>query len=237
MLAISMAMVIGPTPPGTGVMAPALFGGFVIGDVADEPRLALALLGRRDAVDADIDDGRAGLDPVALDHLRPADGGDEDVGRAAERGQDPSCANVAMVTVQLAASSRLAIGLPTMLERPTTTALRPDRSRPRIALDQEHRAGRRAGHEGRVDLAGAELADIDEVEAVDVLFRRDRLDDLAGIDVAGQRKLDQDAVDRGIGVELLDQREKIGLARCRRAACAGRNGSRIPSPSSPWTTT
>ena len=36
-----------------------------------------------------------------------------------------------MVTVQLAASSRLAIGLPTMFERPTTTALRPERSLPR----------------------------------------------------------------------------------------------------------
>jgi hypothetical protein len=37
----------------------------------------------------------------------------------------------ATVTVQLAASRRLAIGLPTMLERPMTTALRPDRSLPR----------------------------------------------------------------------------------------------------------
>ena len=35
-----------------------------------------------DAVDADVDHGRAGLQPVALDHLRPADRGDDDVGAA-----------------------------------------------------------------------------------------------------------------------------------------------------------
>src|SRR3546814_15354653 len=32
------------------------------------------------AVDADVDDGRAGPDPVALHHARFADGGDNDVG-------------------------------------------------------------------------------------------------------------------------------------------------------------
>ena len=51
-------MVIGPTPPGTGVIAPAtrLDRGEV--DVAGE----LPAIG---AVDADVDDGGAGLDHVA----------------------------------------------------------------------------------------------------------------------------------------------------------------------------
>jgi hypothetical protein len=68
--------------------------------------------------------------------------------------------------------------------------------------------GRRAWHECRPGLAGAELADIDEMEAVDILVGRDGLDDLAGIDVIGQRKLDQDAVDGRIGVEVGDQPEQ-----------------------------
>ena len=76
------AMVIGPTPPGTGVIAPGDLGALGIGDVADELRLAV-LAG--DAVDADVDHDRAGLDPVALDHLGTADGGDDDVGAAARR--------------------------------------------------------------------------------------------------------------------------------------------------------
>ena len=58
-LAISMAMVIGPTPPGTGVIAPARCGGLGIGDIADKTGLAFAALGRRDAVHADIDDDGA----------------------------------------------------------------------------------------------------------------------------------------------------------------------------------
>ena len=39
-------MVIGPTPPGTGVSAPATSGGFGIGDVADNARLAAFALER-----------------------------------------------------------------------------------------------------------------------------------------------------------------------------------------------
>ena len=42
---------------------------------------------RRLAVDADVDHGRAGLQPVAPDHLRPADRGDDDVGAADDVGQ------------------------------------------------------------------------------------------------------------------------------------------------------
>ena len=54
-------MVMAPTPPGTGVMAPATFGGFVIGDIAYQFYFALA---RIDAVDTDIDHSGAWLDPI-----------------------------------------------------------------------------------------------------------------------------------------------------------------------------
>ena len=45
------------------------------GDIAHQPALFLARFGRK-AVDADVDHGRAGLDPVRLDHFRAAHGGE-----------------------------------------------------------------------------------------------------------------------------------------------------------------
>ena len=81
-----------------------------------------------------------------------------------------------MVTVAFACSSISAIGLPTMLLRPMTTACLPRRSMP-VRLDQLHAAVGRAGPEaGQADHQRAGAGD---VEAVDVLGRRDRLDDLA----------------------------------------------------------
>ena len=74
-------MVIGPTPPGTGVIAPATSHRGVEVDVADE--LAVR---RMRLMPTSITVG-ARLDPVALDHLRPADGGDQHVGAPADRRQ------------------------------------------------------------------------------------------------------------------------------------------------------
>ena len=79
-----MAMVIGPTPPGTGVIAPATS---AASSKATSPTSRPLPSSVGDAVDADVDDGRARLDPVAPDHLRPADGGDDDVGPPHDRGQ------------------------------------------------------------------------------------------------------------------------------------------------------
>ncbi len=47
------------------------------------------------------------------------------------------------------------------------------------------------------------------MEAVDVLGGIDRLDHLEGGDVLRQRQLNEDAVDRGVGVEALDDREQV----------------------------
>ena len=60
------------------------------GDVADDPRLAVR---RRHAVDADVDHGRARLDPVAAHHLRPADRRKQQVGAPADRRQVAGLAN------------------------------------------------------------------------------------------------------------------------------------------------
>ena len=51
------------------------------------------------------------------------------------------------------------------------------------------------------------------MEAVDVLVGVDRGDDLLLVDMLGQRQLHENAIDRGISVELLDHRQQIGLGR------------------------
>src|SRR3546814_19064373 len=60
--------------------------GFGIGDAAYEPALRLAR-GGREAIDADVDHDRAGLDPVAPDQVGAPDRGDHDVGAADETGE------------------------------------------------------------------------------------------------------------------------------------------------------
>jgi hypothetical protein len=74
----SIARVIGPTPPGTGVIQPATSLHAVEVDVAAE--LAGVV-----AVHADVDDHRAGLDHVGGQHVALADGGDHHVGLQRER--------------------------------------------------------------------------------------------------------------------------------------------------------
>ena len=57
-------------------------GGFAFGVARKE---SVELLARVDAVDADVDEGRAGLDHLRRDEAGTADGGDEDVGLARDR--------------------------------------------------------------------------------------------------------------------------------------------------------
>ena len=51
------------------------------------------------------------------------------------------------------------------------------------------------------------------MEAVDILGRIDGDQDLGRVELLGQRQLDQDAVDRGVGVEAPDQLQQLGLRR------------------------
>ena len=68
---------------------------------------------------------------------------------------------------------------------------------------------------GGADEAGqadGEAADIDGVEAVDVLAMVDGLDDFLAVDVAREGQLDDEAVDASIVVELVDFAEEFGFA-------------------------
>ena len=70
--------------------------------------------------------------------------------------------------------------------------------------------GRRARHKGT--FSSRQATNVDGVKAVDVLFWRDRLDHALVVDMAGNWELAEDAVHGRIGIELLDQRQQVGLA-------------------------
>ncbi len=121
----------------------------------------------------------------------------------------------AMVTVQSAASSSWAIGLPIRFERPITTARLPDRS-PTTSLSStmqpagvhEVRAGRPLARRPALVTVRPSTSLSGEIAAtIDALTR-----------VVGHRELHQDPVDGRIVVEALDQRQQLGLRGLGRQA-------------------
>ena len=200
-------MVMGPTPPGTGVIAPATSA--AAGSTSPHEARALAV---QHAVDADVDHRGAGRDPVGLDHGGPARRGDHDLGPAHHRGQ------VAGARVR----DRHGAGVREQERRHRLAddVRAPDDHRltPRQVAEmraQEHQAAQgRAGHQRPA--SGAQEPDIRDVEAVHVLGGIDGAGHQRGLDVVGQRKLHQDAMHRRVGVEALDQAQKllcVGLGR------------------------
>ena len=125
----------------------------------------------------------------------------------------------AMVTVQSARSSSCATGRPTRFERPITTAWLAGQRAQRVV--QQHRAAeRRAGHrevERRAGRDRAQPADIDRMEAVDILVRIDGQQHVRGVDVLGQRQLHQDAVHAGSALSLA-----ISASSSASEVCSGR---------------
>ena len=117
------------------------------------------------------------------------------------------------VTVALAASSRRATGTPTSFERPTTTASAPSSSTPSWRSSSITPAGVQGTRPGR---AVGEQAGVDRGEAVDVLAGIDRGDHRVGIDLVGDRQLDEDAVDVLVEAEPADQLEQLVLVGLRR---------------------
>ena len=136
-----------------------------------------------------------------------ADGGDQDVGLAGDGGEVGG-AGVAdrdrAVLPQQQAGHRLA-----------DDGAAPDDHRPAagegdaVALEQGDDAG--GGRRGEPRLVEPEAADVDRVEAVDVLVGIDAVEHPLLVDLPGERELHQDAVDRVLGVELVEQGEELVL--------------------------
>ena len=72
------------------------------------------------------------------------------------------------------------------------------------------------------------------MEAVDILVRRDRLQHPPGMDRFGQRQLHEDAMDRGIGVELRRPARAVPPRWSFQADQIAGSESRIAWPPCPW---
>ena len=110
--------------------------------------------------------------------------------------------------------SMIAIGLPTMSLRPTHHHVGPG-DRDVVAQQQLLDAVRRAGQEPRPALH--DPAHVLGMEGVDVLQRIDGLEHPRLVDLLRQRQLHQDAVDRRVAVQPVDQ----GRAARRSVVSAG----------------
>ena len=138
---ISMVIVMGPTPPGTGVMAPAISLAFSKVYIASEDRDHLAglfALLLSDAVYAYVDYTGTRFDPFRLYETGYARSDDEDVCSfavvfevfsAGMHYGDRGVCSFGFWTIIIA------IGLPTMFERPTTTTSAPLVSKPERTIN------------------------------------------------------------------------------------------------------
>ena len=193
MLRSSIAIVIGPTPPGTGVRKARDVGRAGV-DVADEPAsVRLMPTSTTAAPDLTMSGETIAGTPAATTRTSASS-----VCRARS-----SVREWQIVTVAFAWSSRCAIGLPTMSLRPTTTACAPS-SRISVLGEQRHDPERRRRHERRP--AEVELAGVERVEAVDVLDRVDRAAITRASSIwPGSGSCTRIAVDRVVGVQLVDE--------------------------------
>ncbi len=85
----------------------------------------------------------------------------------------------------------------------------------KMILDHQHAAGRRAWHERVGGISRSQFADVDEMEAIDVLGRRYRLRDRLFVEVTRQRELHENAVNFLVIIELINQLEHVFLRRVR----------------------
>ena len=208
----SIAMVIGPTPPGTGVIQPARS----LAAANSTSPLSLPSGRRRDA---DIEHDRAGLDPVTANQSGLADRNRQDVGLRDMAGEIP---REAMADRDGGAGQQQF-----QRQRPADMVGCADDHR-MLAADrhtdmpqQRHHAVGRGRTQDRHALA--EAAEGIGVKAIDILDRIDALDDCGFVDVRRQRQLDEDAVDIVIEIEPVDQCQQFGLARAGRQVMVARD--------------
>ena len=169
----------------------------------------------------------------------PADRDDEDVRLARVPRRGRRVREWQIVTVAFAWSSSSATGLPTMSLRPTTTARAPSSgtsysSSSAMTPSGVARHERRAAEESWPAFSGWKPS----TSLTGSIARMTRASSMC----SGQRQLDEDAVDRVVGVQLGDELEQLvlgvvaGEPRCRARRCRPRPrpcacaGCRCPRP-------
>ncbi len=199
---IRQAIVIGPTPPGTGVIA-----------------LATSLTASKSTspcspssrpVHAHVDHGRSRLDPVGLDHPVAADRGDQDVGAPAHPGK-VARARVAHGHGGVGAEQELGHRLAEQVRAPDHDRLRALEGH---ALEQHHHPGRRA--RPQTGESERQPPGVGHGEPVHVLVGIDPVGDHGAVQVVGHRELAEDPADRVVGVQGVDQLQRLGLRHRRR---------------------
>ena len=179
-------------------------GRLIEGDIADKFGLVGSAL---DPVDADIDDRGAGFDPIAVHHFGPSGGDHQDIGGAAFIGEIAG-ARVRHGDGAVLAHQELRHWLADQVG-PSQHQCFLAFERAQRALEQDQAAERGTGDDAIEP--GHEPAGIDDVKAVDIFIRIDRIDDNHGINVIGERQLDQDPMYRGIGIERGERGQQVIL--------------------------
>src|SRR4051794_10718772 len=163
------------------------------------------------AIDADVDHHRPFPNHLGGHDLPTPDGSDQYVGAAAHLSQ-VARARVTHRHGRIACEQQRGKRSPNQLR-----AAEHDRFRApqldAIRIEQLDDAGRRAGHEALAVLD--EAPGVRSREAVDVLERIDQRDHRVGIDVTGQRQLQQDAADRVVLTQLANQVRELVLRHAR----------------------
>ena len=203
-LTSSIARVMGPTPPGTGVIQPATS--------LTPPKSTSPQSFPFVSVHADIDDDRPRLDHVPGKDVALADGRDDHV-RLQRVGLEVFRSAVAhghrRILREKHDGDRLADDVAAS-DHDGVLAFQVVAD----GFEHLHAAVRRAWT--KAGAAHHQCARARDVEAIDVLGGRDGLDDLLRVHVLGDRQLDEDAVHLGVGVQRADAVEKLGLShRCR----------------------
>ena len=190
----------GPTPPGTGRDRRGDLDRRREVDVADDAAV--------DDVDPDVDDDGAGLEHRAGDEAGMAGGDDHDVGPR-DVGGEVARPRVADRDGRVLLDEQERGRHPDDRGATDDDRVAAGDLDPGPAQDLDRGMGRRRQE---AVVAEAEQAGVERVDAVDVLGRVDRVDDRAQADRRRERHLDDDAVDRRVGVELADGRRRRGAS-------------------------
>mmetsp|Transcript_9467 Transcript_9467/g.19601 ORF Transcript_9467/g.19601 Transcript_9467/m.19601 type:complete len:394 (-) Transcript_9467:24-1205(-) len=174
-----------------------------------EPRL---LAGVGDRVGAHIDDDRPLLNPVLLHYLGLAAARDDDVGalhlrlRVDGTGVHDGDSGVALQE-QHGGGHAHDVGAP------QHHRVLPLHRHPAAVQQLDAPLGR-AGHEERLAALHAKGADVERVEAIDILLDADGAEDGGLVNVLGEGKLDEDAVHSRVRVEILHNLQELLLGDC-----------------------
>ena len=213
-----MAMVIGPTPPGTGNGGRLRKNAVIVG-VAAQPAVR--------AVDAHVNDDGALFDHIARHHARTPHGKEQEIGAAAFLGKigRPRMAQRHRGVAKFAGTGqqqgqRLAHDIGTPHDHGLFTA----RGQV-VAAQQLDNARRRAGNHTRQP--EGEPPHVLGMEAVHILGGIDGQQAAGGVQPGGQRQLQQNAVHIGAGIQLGNQSKQRLLRGIGGQAIGQRENARI----------